>query len=384
MRILISSTSGAGHLQPLIPYAQALKRRGHEVRVSAPQSLQATLNKAGLDHTPADYPSDAENGPSLAELMKLSGDALIEFAVRARFVGLFASVALPGLQATIRAWQPDLVLHESCEFGAGLAAECAGIPHARVAVLNPDAEEFFTEAAAEPLDALRASVGLAPDGGASLRHTRTFTAFPPSFFGAGARSSGRLPYLLREPVEAVVPPATPPVWVPTDGRPLVYITFGTVLVMFPYAQAIYRAALDAMVDLPVRALLTVGARMDIPALGPIPENVTVEAFVPQAQVFPHAAVVLNHGGSGTVLGTLAAGIPMVIAPLFADQPHNARSVAATGAGAAAFTPDAASMRSAVAQVLATPAMRVAAGRIAAEMAALPDIDAAIDRLLALA
>lgn len=384
MRILISSTEGVGHLQPLLPFAHALRRRGHEVRVSGPPSFRATLAKAGLDHAPVDLPGQEQQQQVLAEQGKLSGDARLELGVRVRFVGMFARTALPGLQETMRTWKPDLVLHESCEYAAGLVAECAGLPRARVAVLNPAAEDFFARVAAEPLDTLRALVGLEPDGGASLRDTRTFTAFPPSFFAAGAESSGKRPFLLREPVETVVTPVTPPIWVPTDNRPMVYITFGTMLAMFPNAQAVYRAALDAMEDLPVHALLTVGQKFDNFASGAIPGNVTVETFIPQAQILPHAAVVLNHGGSGTVLGGLAAGIPMVIAPLFADQPHNARSVERTGVGVAVFTPDAASMRSAVERVLATPAMRDAAGRIAAEIAALPDIEAATDQLLELA
>ena len=39
-----------------------------------------------------------------------------------------------------------------------------------------------------------------------------------------------------------------------------------------------------------------------------------------------------HGGSGTTLGALAAGLPLVIVPLFADQPANAKRVAEVGAG----------------------------------------------------
>lgn len=134
----------------------------------------------------------------------------------------------------------------------------------------------------------------------------------------------------------------------------------------------------------MRALLTTGPQVDTAEFRTVPDNVTVETFVPQAQVFPHAAVFLNHGGSGTVLGGLSAGIPRVIAPLFADQPHNARSVERTGCGLAVFTPDAASMHGTVARVLATSAMRDATGRVAAEMAALPDVDAAVDRFLTLA
>ena len=71
----------------------------------------------------------------------------------------------------------------------------------------------------------------------------------------------------------------------------------------------------------------------------IPANLQVEAWVPQAEVFPHTALLVCHGGSGTVLGGLAAGIPQVVLPIRADQPQNAQSVAAIGAGLALTKPD---------------------------------------------
>lgn len=382
MRILMTSTYGTGHLQPLIPYAQALLKRGHQVCVSAPPNHQAALAKAGLDHAPVDFPTADQSRPVLSQLFKLSGDAAFAMAIRARFVEMFAAMALPKLQETIRSWKPDLILRESCEFAAVLAAEGAAIPHARVAILNPDAENFFTEVASGPLDILRTSVGLSPDNGAALRTGPAFTAFPPSFFDAKARSSGHLPFGVRAPVEAAVPPATPPSWMPNDDRPLVYMTFGTVLGMYPMAKAVYRASLDALADLPIHALLTTGPGVDIGSFGAIPANVTVEAYVPQSQIWPYAKAVLCHGGSGTMLGGLAAGIPMVIAPLFADQPHNARSVEAIGAGIAVQSQDAPALRAAIEHVLATPDMHVVAGDIAAEMAAMPGMDDALDVLLA--
>ena len=70
----------------------------------------------------------------------------------------------------------------------------------------------------------------------------------------------------------------------------------------------------------------------------------VERFVPQADVFGHASLVVTHGGSGTTLGALAAGLPLVVVPLFADQPDNARRVEAVGAGVIAEPPG---MRAAV-------------------------------------
>lgn len=41
-----------------------------------------------------------------------------------------------------------------------------------------------------------------------------------------------------------------------------------------------------------------------------------------------------HGGSGTTLAALAAGLPLVVIPLQADQPTNAATVEEIGAGIA--------------------------------------------------
>src|SRR6185436_16936713 len=115
-----------------------------------------------------------------------------------------------------------------------------------------------------------------------------------------------------------------------DPRPLVYITFGTIVGGVAHLRSIYGTALAAVADLPVRALLTTGRGFDVSALGAIPVNVHVEAWVPQRDVLPRVAALVCHGGSGTLLGGLAAGLPMVVVPLGADQPHNGRLVAAAG------------------------------------------------------
>jgi UDP:flavonoid glycosyltransferase YjiC (YdhE family) len=69
-------------------------------------------------------------------------------------------------------------------------------------------------------------------------------------------------------------------------------------------------------------------------------------------------------------------------PLFADQPSNAQRITALGAG---LTADPASVRAAVQRVLAEPAFRLAAGRVALEARTLPSIDeapAALEALVA--
>jgi UDP:flavonoid glycosyltransferase YjiC (YdhE family) len=119
----------------------------------------------------------------------------------------------------------------------------------------------------------------------------------------------------------------------------------------------------------VRVLLTSGRELD---LGPVPDTEHVERWVPQQDVLAHAAAVVCHGGSGTMLGALAAGKPTVLTPLFADQPHNAVRVAAVGAGVVTSIDR---LRTAIERVLEEERYRLAAEHVAEEMRRLPAVDA---------
>ena len=146
----------------------------------------------------------------------------------------------------------------------------------------------------------------------------------------------------------------------------------------PWVAAVYAAALEALDGLPVRALLTLGAA-DLGLLGAVPANVHVETWVPQADVLAHADAVVCHGGSGTTLGALGAGRPLVIAPLFADQPYNGRRVQEVGAGVS-VAPDAAALRAGIETVLGNGSYRAAAARIADEMRGQRPVDEAFAAL----
>ena len=106
--------------------------------------------------------------------------------------------------------------------------------------------------------------------------------------------------------------------------------------------------------------------------------------MPQSEVFPHTAVMVCHGGSGTVLGGLAACIPQVVVPIGADQPLNAQSITAVGAGIALNKPDAPTLRAAIERILGDSGFRDAARLVSREMFTLRSIDEAADALLDLA
>jgi UDP:flavonoid glycosyltransferase YjiC (YdhE family) len=149
-----------------------------------------------------------------------------------------------------------------------------------------------------------------------------------------------------------------------------------------HAADVYRTALNAVGRLDARVLFTVGRRFDVASLGSVPSHVHVEAWVDQASVLGHADVVVCHGGSGTVLGALGAGVPVVAVPLFADQFENSRRIAAAKAGrnviphqhggarSVITVADAPRITAAVQEVLADSSFRFHAGLIANEMAAM--------------
>ena len=91
---------------------------------------------------------------------------------------------------------------------------------------------------------------------------------------------------------------------------------------------------------------------------------------------PHAAAIVCHGGAGSTRMALAAGVPLVVVPGFADQLRNAERVAALGAGIALDAGSLAGLGDAVRRLLDEPSYRAAARRVAAEVAELPTVDAA--------
>lgn len=154
------------------------------------------------------------------------------------------------------------------------------------------------------------------------------------------------------------------------------MTFGTVTATAGPFGGVYRAVLRALADQPVRVLLTTGAGLDPAELWPLPPNTRVERWWPQHDVLPHAAAVIGHGGFGTTMGAVAAGVPQVVLPLFShDQFVNAAHVEAAGAGVRleGDPPPVDELPAALARLLATSSYRSRAQEVAGQMASLPPV-----------
>lgn len=108
-------------------------------------------------------------------------------------------------------------------------------------------------------------------------------------------------------------------------------------------------------------------------LGPVPDSVHVAGFVPQGEVLRRASLVVHHGGTGTVLGTLAAGLPQLVLPQGADQFINADVLAEVGAAAKLVGPEitADAVAEAARHLLDDSSARDVAAKVAVEIAAMP-------------
>jgi UDP:flavonoid glycosyltransferase YjiC (YdhE family) len=321
MRVLAAcSLGGAGHLTPLLPFLAATRRRGGEALVVGPPALREMVERAGFRFRAGGEPAEEEVAPIRERLPLASPREASVLGNRELFGRLAATAMLPDMMRACAEWMPDLVLRDPCEYASAVVAQRFGIPTAQVAISLAEVEAGSIAAATPALETYRS--GLVE----KLRASPYVTCFPASF------DPSPFPTTLRfhQPVESPVGPL--PDWWRGADKPLVYMTFGTVLGHMSIAADVYRTALAAVADLEVRVLLTIGSRLDPSVLDPVPANVRVEGWVEQAQVLHEADVVVCHGGSGTVYGALAAGVPVVAIPIFADQFENAGRVSEAGAG----------------------------------------------------
>jgi UDP:flavonoid glycosyltransferase YjiC (YdhE family) len=376
MRVLMTTKAGAGHFGPLIPFARAFQRAGADVLVAAPREAAPMVRAEGLPLWTFDDPPAAERDAIFAEARDSDGPAAAR-VVGDVFARIDARAAFPGVLAACRAWAPDVVISETTEFAGPLAAEIVGVPSVCVGISQQGKEEQVLPTIMGALEDLRAYAGLAPDPmGERLLGRPYFTLLP------AALEDPATPTKLPSHRFRAARPAVRRHWLyggPADDRPLVYLTFGSVAPSMEFFPGLYRDAIDVLAPLPVRLLVTVGRDRDPAELGPLPANVRVERWVAQADLMPHVAAMVCHGGSGTVTIGLAGGVPMAVVPLFADQPWNAERVGALGAGIALDGGPAAvtGLREAVVRLTADPSYRSTAQRIAAVMRALPPVDAAV-------
>ena len=354
MRILLTFAGGAGHLTPLLPLAAAARARGHDVAVAGKPSVVALADGYTTFGTGPENDADRTERAPLAPVDRGHEERVL----RSGFAGEIARRRLADLTDVAGRWRPDVFVCDETDFGGTLTADALGLPHATMLVnasgsfVRPDVLEGVFDVAL-----LARHLVLNP-------FPRAFRAFPLPQTTVDVRLSDPRP---RQ----------------TGDRPRVYFSLGTIFDL--ESGDLFERVVAAIGLLPVDAVATIGRRLDPQVLGTAPPNVLIERFVAQDEILPSCDLVICHGGSGSLLGAFAHGLPVVALPLGADQPWNADRCEATGVG---IVLDAASTSEAIAgaveHALSTPSYRGVAESFAAELSSFASPAQAVDALEGLA
>jgi len=340
MRVVIAAVGWTGHAFPAISLARALRGRGHGVWVETFERWRGVIEELGLGFLPArerigfasaDAGGDA---PGLAAAARELGPVLGDIGADAVVADMFTLA--PALAADVAGVpRATLIPHPYPVREPGLPLYPLGLLPPRSAAGALGWRVAWSAAGTRlpatrlgrvraELDAVRADLGLPPLGGYDgqiserLALVATFPQLEyPRHWPAHVHVTGPMPFELdHQPVE-----------LPAAGGPLVVVAASTE--RDPDMRLI-STALEALAEEPVRVIASANRAG---ALVPeAPANARVHEWVSYSQVLPDAALVVCHGGHGTVARALAAGVAVLIVPPAGDMAENGARVTWAGAG----------------------------------------------------
>jgi len=357
----------------MVPQARALVDAGHEVAFATAADFCPSIEQAGFPAFPAgislaDQLSEA--GLRVPEAALAPGKERFETFVPRMLAGVAAPARLVDLVPLLADWRPDVLLHDETELGGPVAAAGAGIPWAdqSVGILRPLA---MARLAGQVLAPVCAERGVDIGEFAGLFRYLYLDVCPPRLQSDEIDQIATAQRVHNQSIGSDAD-ELPPSLRSLPAVPTVYVSLGTI---FNRDPAIFGAILDGIGGEEVNVIVTIGPGADPAALGPQPDNVHIEGFIPQSLLLPRCDVVVNQGGTA-ILDILGHGKPLLVLPRGANQFHNAEACVASGAARALLPAevDADSVRGGVRALLEEPSYRNAAAEVAADLAAMPGPD----------
>ncbi len=371
MRILFTSCPAYGHVNPILPLAHQARLAGHDVAFATGAELAPEIERRGYE-TWLVGPSRAETDASVRVTLPNLAELPSEARMRSQIEGVFVdSAAKRAVELVPRAqqWRPDIVVHEVTELAGALAATLSGARHV-VHGLGPMPSAHMWEALFAPGFARLCEQWDVPGLAEEIRLATYLDISPP-----GVRYDG-------EPAWQRTTPLRPVAGEPAEGERLpealaalphpqtIHLTLGTI---FNEAPGVLETAIAGLRELPLNLVVTTGPDTDPARFGPQPRHVLLEPYIPHTLLLKRCSFVVSHGGAGIMLGALAHGLPQLILPQGADQFMNA-AACQNARVALSLSPDelaADAVTAAARRLIFEPEFEAAAGRIRAEIDAMP-------------
>ncbi|KAL8849482.1 MAG: hypothetical protein Q9221_005564 [Calogaya cf. arnoldii] len=353
LRVTCLTIGSRGDVQPYIALCKGLLDEGHKPRIATHREFEPWVRKHGIDFAPV------EGDP--AELMRICVEN-----------GMFTYSFLREASVKFRGWIDELlssawtacqdsdILIESPSAMAGIhIAEALGIPYFRAFTMPWTRTRAYPHAFAVPDHKM---------GGAY--NYITYVMFDNVFWKAiagqvnrwrkkelGLRSTNldrlqpnKVPFLYNFSPSVVVPPLDYSDWIRVtgywfldeasnwtpprdlsafiakaraDGKKLVYIGFGSIVVSDP--AALTKTVVESVLKADVRCILSKGwsDRLGAPDASkpevPLPAEILQITSAPHDWLFKQIDAATHHGGAGTTGASLRAGVPTIVKPFFGDQ-----------------------------------------------------------------
>ena len=368
MRVLVTSVPAVGHFLPVVPLAMAFRAAGHQVLVALAEHAEVAA-RAGLpvvDVAPG-YDSVAvtrqvlRDDPTFLEsVWNVTVTQDMTIAPRAPMFAAINRPLVPGTVELADRWRPDLVVYEQTATVGPMVAARLGVPavqqniailstgdtHRATAVLLGDLCETYK---IPPLPAPLMIIEVIPPSMLSVPAEGWFMGGRP--YNGGGVLGSELP---RRP-----------------EKPQVAVTLGAGFSAGFYGVGALEPVIKAAAEVDANFLIALGeAAAD--RLGPLPANVrSLDRWFPYGELFCTCAAVVHHGGGGTIMTAIDAGIPQMVVPSDGDPggPIMADAVQNRGLGISTtpgeITPEQ------LERLLTDDAFKRATAEVQAEVAGLP-------------
>jgi MGT family glycosyltransferase len=325
-RILITVPPLIGHLNPALAVAEALMARGHRLAwaVHARRIGQALPKGARV------FPLDDPDAPDIAIPEARGLESVRLFFEDYTFP--MARAALPGLEAAVRCFRPDVMVVDHQQPAGALVARKLGLPWAGLVTTTAS-----IQLASPAIDAWVAAQFAALQQGYLPDHLIVerpdyspyrMIVFSIQMLAGTSRALMDAPYLFVGPALAEFRPQVDFPWGWLDhAQRLILVTLGTI--SRDRDTRFFEVMMQALSGFGgIQAVMVAPSALAAQA----PGNVLVRERVPQLKLLDWSSAVICHAGHNTVCEALTRGLPMIVSPIRDDQPVIARQVIDAGAG----------------------------------------------------
>lgn len=325
-----------GHVNPTLPLAGELVRRGHRVLYYNTDEFAAKIDTSGAAFRSYGFPITYDPVQIRENVFHLSV-LLMDNTWK----------LIPRILDEVRGEKPDYIIHDAMCPGGNIIARILGVPSVTsisTFAFSPSSVSCswdFTGRlvlqALKGLPLLAKSMHVAAaikkayghsvlnvmNSTSGLNIVYTSRYFQPGSDSFDDRYSFVGPSISERPVPADFDQSL------LQGEPVIYVSLGTV---FNNRPDIYVECIRSLGGIGRRVVMSVGEEVRAEDLGEMPENFVVRSSVPQLKLLKNTAVFITHGGMNSTSEALYNDVPLVVMPQAAEQAFVADRVSRMGAG----------------------------------------------------